>query len=40
MQIYVRNSCAGQKHRGRWRLISRQMFAQLHIYVRYFMSIN
>ena len=21
MQIYARNSCAGQKHRGRWRLI-------------------
>ena len=40
MQIYARNSCAGQKHCGRWRLISRQMFARLHIYVRHFMSIN
>ena len=26
MQIYAWNSCAVQKHRGRWRLISRQMF--------------
>ena len=32
MQIYARNSCAGQKHRGHWRLISRQMFASIHQY--------
>ena len=31
MQIYAPNSCAGQKHRGRWRLISRQMFASTHL---------
>ena len=31
MQIYARNSCAGQKHRGRWRLISCQMFASTHL---------
>ena len=31
MQIYAPNSCAGQKHRGRWRLISRRMFASTHL---------
>ena len=31
MQIYVRNSCAGLKHFGRWRLISHQMLASTHL---------
>ena len=28
MEIYALTSCAGQKHRGSWRLISRKMFAK------------
>ena len=28
MEIYALTSCAGQKHRGSWRLNSRKMFAK------------
>ena len=31
MQMYAPNSCAGQKHRGRWRLISGEVFDSSHL---------